>query len=102
MKEKFAEMYQLLFGFRKFLITLMVLLVSVVFRAKNLLNGVEFVDLTKNVVICFIGANSVEGIVSVVKDHLAKRQAAGDVLAPPPEKVSGPDDEVELILPGDK
>lgn len=101
MKEKIAELYQLLFGFRKFLVALLVIVVSIVFRAKSLLNGVEFVDLVKAVTLGFFGTNTAEGIITVVKDHLAARKEAGNVLAPPVEKPA-PDDEVEVILPGDK
>lgn len=99
MKEKIAEFYQLLFGFRKFIVALLVLVVSIVFRSKNLLNGVEFVDLAKSVTLGFFGTNTAEGIIAVVKDHLAARKDAGNVLAPPPEK--DPEADVTLVLPGD-
>ena len=101
MKEKFAELYQLLFGFRKFLVALLVLTVSIIFRVKSLLNGVEFVDLVKAVTLGFFGTNTAEGIITVVKDHLAARREAGNVLAPPADKVD-PNEEVEVVMPGDK
>lgn len=101
MKEKIAEFYQLLFGFRKFLVALIVIAVSIIFRAKSLLNGVEFVDLVKAVTLGFFGTNTVEGIVTVVKDHLAARRDAGNVLVPPADKPAA-DDDVEVVIPGDK
>jgi hypothetical protein len=100
MKEKIAQVYELLFGFRKFIVALLVLVVSIVFRTKALLSGGEFVDLVKAVTLGFFGCNSVEGILEVVKDHLAARKEAGNVLAPPPEKDGNED--VALVLPGDK
>lgn len=102
MKQKIAELYALLFGFRKFLVALLVIVVSIIFRIKTLLNGVEFVDLVKAVTLGFFGTNTVEGIVTVVKDHLAARREAGNVLASPADKQPAPDDDVEVILPGDK
>ena len=101
MKEKIAELYQLLFGFRKFLVALLVIVVSIVFRAKSLLNGVEFVDLVKAVTLGFFGTNTAEGIITVVKDHLAGRREAGNVLVAPAEKVD-PNEDVEVVIPGDK
>ena len=101
MKEKIAQFYELLFGFRKFIVALLVLTVSIIFRTKSLLSGGEFVDLAKSVTLGFFGTNTVEGIISVVKDHLAARKEAGNVLAPPPEK-SDPDEDVTLVIPGDK
>lgn len=97
MKEKIAEFYQLLFGFRKFIVALMVLIVSITFRCKNLLNGVEFVDLAKSVTLGFFGTNTVEGIVTVVKDHLQQRRDAGNVLVPPTSKSA----DVSLVIPED-
>lgn len=101
MKEKIAELYALLFGFRKFIVALMVLVVSIIFRVKSLLSGSEFVDLVKAVTLGFFGTNTVEGIVTVVKDHLAARRDAGNLLVPPADKPK-PDDDVEVVMPGDK
>jgi hypothetical protein len=42
MKQKIAEFFLILQGFRKFLICLLILLVSIGFRIKGLLGGSEF------------------------------------------------------------
>lgn len=105
MKEKIAELYQLLFGFRKFIITLLVVVVSIIFRTKALLSGGEFVDLVKAVSLGFLGTNSVEGITTVIKEHLAARRAAGSLTTTPPddkEDEVDPNANVEIVLPGDR
>ena len=104
MKEKIAELYSLLFGFRKFLVAMLVIVISIIFRIKALLSGQEFVDLVKAIALGFFGTNTAEGVITVVKNHLAARRAAGSVLATPDDKpdAPAPDDDVQLVLPGDK
>lgn len=98
MKEKLAEFLITIQGFRKFIVALLVILVSIVFRTKSLLNGVEFVDLVKAVTLGFLGTNSVEGITAVIKDHLAQRREAGNVLVPPPSApTKSEDEEVDIV-----
>ena len=101
MKEKIAEWLVVIQGFRKFLICLLTLVISVVFRTKSLLSGGEFVDLTKATVLAFMGTNSMEGLFAVVKDHLAARRAAGSVLDTPKDKPDDSDEEVSLAPTGD-
>ena len=95
MKEKVAEFFVLLQGFRKFIVALLILLVSIVFRIKGLLSGVEFVDLSKAITLGFFGTNSMEGLFSVVKEHLQARRDAGNVAVPPPTDKEE-DEEVEI------
>jgi predicted Co/Zn/Cd cation transporter (cation efflux family) len=91
MKQKIAEFFLLLQGFRKFIVCLLILIVSIVFRVKNLLSGGEFVDLDKAIVLAFMGSNSMEGLFSVVKEHLqTKRDIA--INAPEAPKEEAKDD----------
>lgn len=99
MKEKIAEWLLVIQGFRKFIICLLVLLVSIVFRTKALLSGSEFVDLAKAVTLAFMGTNSMEGLFSVVKEHLAARREAGNLLQTPKDKSD--DEDVEIVPAGD-
>jgi len=93
MKEKVAEFLLTIQGFRKFLMCLFVILIATIFRVKSLVSGGEWSDLSKAVAIAFCGTNGLEGITAVVKEHLALRRAAGNVLSPP----QATQDDVELI-----
>lgn len=102
MKEKLAEWLLVIQGYRKFLIALLIIVVSIVFRSNNLLSGVEFVDLVKSIGLGFLGTNSAEGLISVLKEHLSARRDAGNLLAPPGDKSKQTEDEeVEIIPAGD-
>lgn len=79
MKQRLAEFFNLVFGFRKFLLMLFIYMIAVIFRINNLINGTEMVDLLKNTTLGFIGANGVEHIVGAVKDHLASKQGDNPV-----------------------
>ena len=95
MKEKLAEFLITIQGFRKLTVALLIIIVGIIFRTKGLLNGGEFVDLTKSIGLGFLATNSFEGITAVVKDHLAARKAAGNLLVAPPD---APDsDDVEIV-----
>lgn len=82
MKRKLAELINVIFGFRKFLLMFAVIIVAVVFRLKGLVNGAEMVDLIKNVGIAFMGANGVEHIVNAVNTHIAAKKAPGATTGP--------------------
>lgn len=101
MKERVAEFFLLLQGFRKFLICLLVLVVAIIFRAKSLVSGGEFVDLAKAVTLGFFGTNSMEGLFSVVKEHLQTRKEGAGVLVTPKDHAAEPDDEVTIVPTGD-
>ncbi len=79
MKEKLAEFLDVIMGFRKLIVMLLVFTISVSFRLKGYLNGDQFTDLLKAVVIAFFGANSVEHFTSMVEQHLENKSA------PPPQ-----------------
>ena len=76
MKRQLAEFVNILFGFRKFLLMLTVVLVMIVFRIYGLVNGAEMVDLLKATTIAFFGANGVEHIMTVVKGGMDAKAAA--------------------------
>jgi hypothetical protein len=70
MKRKFAELLNVIFGFRKFILMLFVILVAIIFRCLNLVNGSEMVDLLKATTIAFFGANGIEHVMTVVKTSM--------------------------------
>ena len=73
MKEIVAQWIQVIFGFRKFLLMLAILVVGVAFRIKGLVNGTEMVDLLKATTISFFAANGLEHLAGVAKDFVAAK-----------------------------
>lgn len=92
MKQKIAEIINIIFGFRKFLLMLMLYLIGIVFRIKGFVNGAEMVDLFKTTTLAFMGANGVEHIVTCVKEY-----NAGNVAA-----VLGNQDQGDIVPPSDQ
>lgn len=85
MKQRLAELVNIIFGFRKFLILLALYLIAIIFRVNGLISGDEMVRLIEPTTIAFLGANGVEHIVSAVKDHYAAKDSGGDDPATPYE-----------------
>lgn len=75
MKQKLAEWINIIFGFRKFLVMLIVFIIGVIFRLKGLISGSEMVDMFKAISISFFGANTVEHIVATVQGYVASKDA---------------------------
>jgi uncharacterized membrane protein len=73
MKQKIAELINVIFGFRKFILMMILYIVGIVFRILGLLSGAEMVDLFKATTIAFMGANGVEHLVTGVKAVMAGR-----------------------------
>jgi len=70
MKQKLAELINIIFGFRKFLLMLLLFIVGITFRLADLVSGAEMVDLFKTTTIAFMGANGVEHLMTTVKDYM--------------------------------
>lgn len=87
MKEKVAEFINIIFGFRKFIIMVLAMLISVTFRVKGYISGANMVDLLKATVISFFGSNSVEHIMTTVTAIAKSKVAAtaSDQLVTPDE-----------------
>lgn len=60
-------------GSRKFTVMAAVLLVGLVFRLINLVNGAELVSLYSSVGVAFMGSNAIEKITDVAKDFIASK-----------------------------
>jgi len=61
-------------GKRKFAIMSTVIVVSVVFRLQNLIDGHDFALIIKDVSIAFMGANLVKHILNTANDYLNLNQ----------------------------
>lgn len=98
MRQKIAELINIIFGFRKFILMLVLYVVGILFRIKNLLSGGEMVSLFSNTTIAFMGANSVEHLVTTVKEYINSKGQPVTVQTAP--QVQGdnliPEDEVEV------
>jgi hypothetical protein len=53
-------------GLRKWSIMLLIVVVGVIFRTNDLLNGLEFVSLIKGVAIAFMSSNAVEHVKDII------------------------------------
>lgn len=73
MKRKVAEAINLLFGMRKFILMLLLLVIGSIFRVKDLVNGAEMVDLFKTTTIAFFSVNGIEHLLSFGKDYVASK-----------------------------
>lgn len=98
MKQKIAELINIIFGFRKFLLMMLLYLIGIIFRIKGLVNGAEMVDLFKTTTIAFMGANGVEHLMTTVKDYMGGKQATSAAVADTDE--SNDNKEVDPVIPG--
>lgn len=75
MKQKIAELINVIFGMRKFILMVVLYVVGIVFRVKDLLSGAEMVDLFKSTTIAFMGANGVEHVITGITSVLAGKKS---------------------------
>lgn len=85
MRKKLAELINVIFGFRKFILMLVLYVVGIVFRVLDLINGAEMVDLFKNTTIAFFGANGVEHLLQTVKGYMSKKAGETEEVVPADE-----------------
>lgn len=70
MFKKIQEIVSVILGLRKFIVMLALILIAVIFRVKNLVNGSEMVDLLKATAIAFMASNSVEHLKTMVTSYV--------------------------------
>ena len=69
MRQRLAELLDILMGFRKMIAFFLVVMIAIVFRVINLIDGPGFVDLAKNVTLAFFAGNSVEHFTAMAKNY---------------------------------
>ncbi len=82
MGQKLAEFLNVVFGFRKLIIMVMLFGVGIIFRLMNLINGTEFVNLLNSTSVAFFAANGLEHITTTVKEYInskGQKEATADV-----------------------
>lgn len=106
MKQKIADLINVLFGLRKLLAWLALFLVAIVFRLASYIDGSQFVDLMKSTFLGFVAGNSTEHLMTTIKEYVnAKGQPVKTVEGPAPVKddlVEGDGDEEEPAPQGAK
>jgi hypothetical protein len=84
MKQKLADIWNLLYGFRNDIIWLLLFCVSIIFRLKNYIDGSQWVDLTKNTFLGIAAVRGTEHLVSVVSDYVTTFKGGNAANAAPP------------------
>jgi hypothetical protein len=85
MRQRLAELIDILYGFRKIIAFLLLFVISIVFRLTQNIDGGQFVDLMKNVSLAFFAANGIEHFTTMAKDFIASKAAPKPTDAPPQE-----------------
>ena len=80
MRQKIAEIINIIFGFRKFILMLALFFIGIIFRIKGLIDGGQFVDMLKSTSIGFFAANGLEHLTTTVKEYVnSKGQKVAEV-----------------------
>lgn len=83
MRQKLAELIDIIYGFRKFIAFMLLFIVSILFRLHALIDGGQFVDLMKNVALAFFAANGIEHFTEAAKDYFNSKTAPAATDTPP-------------------
>jgi hypothetical protein len=72
-RQKLAELIDIIYGFRKFIAFLLLFVIAIIFRVKSLIDGGQFVDLMKNVALAFFAANGIEHFTEAAKGYFQSK-----------------------------
>jgi hypothetical protein len=75
MKQKMIDFLNVFQAMNKSLVMLLLIVISMLFRTKGYISGDNFVDLLKATVVSYFGVTGVVHFTSMVKDHLASKNA---------------------------
>lgn len=70
MKQRLADMWNLIYSFRNDILWLILFIVSVIFRLKNYVDGQAWADLVKNTFLGVAAVRGTEHLVSVVTSYV--------------------------------
>jgi hypothetical protein len=82
MRQRLAELIDILYGFKKFIAFLLLLGISILFRLKSLIDGGQFVDLMKSVSVAFFAVNGVEHFTEAARSYFNGKIPGGLPTAP--------------------
>lgn len=69
-QDTIQEIISILLGLRKFMVMGMLVIIAVVFRIYNYLDGSQFVELLKSTTLAFFATNSVEHVKNMVSTYM--------------------------------
>lgn len=78
MDEKESDIVEVLFGFRKLILMLILVGISISFRLTGFLDGQQFVDLMKATTLGFFTANGFEHASLTVRDYMKNKGGKSD------------------------
>lgn len=84
MRERLAELIDILYGFKKFIAFLLLFVTAIIFRLHAYVDGGQFVDLMKNVALAFFAANGVEHFTEAARSYFNGKATGGLPIAPTP------------------
>ena len=70
MKQKLADFIAIFLGLRKTIVMFALLLIGIVFRIEELINGEQLVTLLQSTTIAFFAANSVEHVGETIRHYV--------------------------------
>lgn len=70
MRQKMADLWNLIYNFRNVIIWLLLFIAGTIFRLKNYVDGEGWVTLMKTTFVALAAAHTSEHIVSVVKEYV--------------------------------
>lgn len=70
MTQKLADFMAIFLGVRKTLIMGALILIAIIFRIKNLIDGGQLVTLLQSTAVAFFAANSVEHVGEIIKQYI--------------------------------
>ena len=73
MRQRLAELIDIIYGFRKFIAFLLLFVTAIAFRLGSEIDGGQFVDLMKNVALAFFAANGIEHFTEAAKGYFASK-----------------------------
>lgn len=88
MRQRLAELIDIIYGFRKFIAFLLLFIIAILFRIKDLVNGAQWVDLMKAVSYAFFAANGIEHFTEMAKSYYSTQ--APTTSSPVPLRPSAP------------
>lgn len=86
MRQRLAELIDIIYGFRKFIAFLLLFAVSIIFRLTNHIDGGQFVDLMKNTALAFFAANGIEHFTDMAKGYFATKVDSATAPADAPKE----------------
>lgn len=97
MKQKIADLLNVIYGFRNVILWVALFLVSIIFRLKNYVDGGQWADLVKNTFLGLAAVHGTEHIISVVQSYVTMATQKGNA----PQVAAEPAPQGDNLVEGD-